>query len=109
MENIEQKLAVVTNYKRPAIIKGFGKKSGDKLLANHLWERLYLSWIIYRDIDKLSNLALWFKGRHPQKESTCIIPVLIHFELLMGLNVMTDTEYNKTLDTLIPHDATIDL
>jgi hypothetical protein len=85
------------HHNRPAIIPGMAKTAGAKALASRLWEHLYRAWTKGADIDALSSIALWYSERYPKHTYSCIIPVLTHFQLILGVDCDSDECYVESL------------
>jgi hypothetical protein len=97
-QDFELMTARLFHHKRPAIVPGMEITSGNKLLASRLWESLYHRYSIGGTTDQVAAIATWYVQRHPTKLETCIIPVVAHFQLLMGIDVTTDEEYITAID-----------
>jgi hypothetical protein len=103
MHNFEIKTAQLFHNKRPAIIPGMDTNAGNKALSSRLWTQLHNAWMRTKSIEKTTEIALWFLGRYPARNESCIIPVVRHFELLMGIGCETDEQYNSLLDNITNH------
>lgn len=105
--HFELSTARLFHHRRPAIIPGMHINAGNKALATALWKRLHDTWMIYRDINRLVDIAMWFRDRYPGRDESCIIPVIAHFQTLMGIDADSDLEYSQILKQLEPEQEPI--